>query len=363
MIGIYIHVPFCSKKCPYCDFYSCKYNLKAAENYKNAVIRNIYALPKIDVDTVYFGGGTPSIMPPEYISEIIEAVESRLHLCSPEITIEVNPCTMTLKKLKSYKKAGINRLSVGVQSGNDDELEFLGRSHNFEKASEVVVNAGELGFENISCDVMIGVEGQTLDKLERSIRKLTSLPVTHISSYILKIEDNTPFGKTGVSNLLPDDDRIADLYLHSVKLLENAGFLQYEISNFARDGFHSKHNLKYWKCNEYIGIGPSAHSYYNGKRYFVPKNLDEFCEKAEQMKIYEEYKVGTDEEKIMLGLRLTDGICPDDFPKYSHEIIKKSEKYYNYGLAVFENNTLSLTPKGFLVSNSIISDILYGNDV
>lgn len=358
MTGIYIHVPFCAKKCPYCDFYSCSYTLKSAEEYKNAVIRNVETLPCIDADTVYFGGGTPSLIPADFMAEMLDALDKKLNLSQPEVTIEVNPCTVTAEKLKAYKRAGVNRLSVGVQSGNNDELEFLGRRHNFEKAAETVEQAVSAGFENISCDLMIGVKGQTPQKLEQSISKITALPITHISSYILKIEENTPFGRNNTEKLLPDDDQTAQLYLCSVRLLENAGFRQYEISNFSREGYKSRHNLKYWKCQEYLGIGPSAHSYYNGRRYYVPESLESFCTNPIQQKVYEEYESGTDEEKIMLGLRLTEGICPDDYPSLKQKILKKAENYCAHGLAVFKDGRLCLTPEGFLVSNSIISDII-----
>lgn len=358
MTGIYIHVPFCAKKCPYCDFYSCGYTLESAEEYKNAVIRNIEALPCIEADTVYFGGGTPSLIPSDFIAEILYALDKKLNLLQPEVTIEVNPCTVTAEKLKAYKRAGVNRLSVGVQSGNNEELEFLGRSHTFEKAAQTVEQAVSAGFENISCDLMIGVKGQTHENLEQSISKITALPITHISSYILKIEENTPFGRNNTEKLLPDDDQTAQLYLCSVRLLENAGFRQYEISNFSREGYQSRHNLRYWKCQEYIGIGPSAHSYYNGRRYYVPESLENFCADPVQQTVYEEYQSGTDEEKIMLGLRLTDGICPDDYPSLKQKILKKAESYCAHGLAVFKDDRLCLTPEGFLVSNSIISDII-----
>lgn len=360
MTGVYIHVPFCSKKCPYCDFYSCNYSIKSAEKYKNAVIRNIRNLPYADVDTVYFGGGTPSIIPSEYIAEIIEALECRFNLISPEITIEINPCTVTEAKLNSYKIAGINRLSVGVQSGNNDELEFLGRSHSFEKAADTIMLAAETGFYNISCDLMIALKDQTFEKLECSVTNIINLPIQHVSSYILKVEKETPFYKNKTWRLLPDDDQIADLYLYTVKLLEESGFKQYEISNFSKIGYKSRHNMKYWKCEEYLGIGPSAHSYFNGKRYYVPDDLDSFCENDHQIIINENAEPGSGNERIMLGLRLTEGINLEDFDN-NLDLYKRSMKYCKNGFAELNDNYLKLTPKGFLVSNSIITDLLYGN--
>lgn len=358
MTGIYIHVPFCAKKCPYCDFFSGRYTLKQATAYKDAVVRNICTLPSEYADTVYFGGGTPSLLPSEYIYEILSNLRQRFFLESPEITIEANPRTVTEKKLVEYRQCGINRISIGVQSGNNDELQFLGRSHTYEDAESTVINAFSAGFRNISCDLMLGLKDQTKEKLEISIKKLTNLPISHISVYILKIEKNTLFGQSNAEKLLPDDDMIADLYIHAVRLLECAGFKQYEISNFAKDGFRSRHNLRYWRCEEYLGIGPSAHSYHGGKRYFAPYNLEDFCRRDIQACIYEQYPAGTDEEKIMLGLRLTDGICVEDFPNRKDEIIKKSEKYCQNGFAMLKNGKFRLTPKGFLVSNLIISDLI-----
>ncbi|MCM1226679.1 MAG: radical SAM family heme chaperone HemW [Clostridium sp.] len=358
MTGIYIHVPFCAKKCPYCDFYSCSYSKKTALEYQNAVLRNINYLPEIEADTVYFGGGTPSLMSEQFFGSVLNALNNKVKLTDPEITIEVNPCTVTHLKLKQYKFIGINRISFGVQSADNNELEFLERLHTFEMTEKVVNDAFDAGFENISCDIMIGTKDQTLDKLEYSINKIASLPITHISSYILKIEENTPFAERNIRGMLPDDELTAYLYLRSVELIESAGFRQYEISNFSKKDFESRHNLKYWQCEEYIGIGPAAHSFYNGKRYFVPKDIEAFCNDVCQKTVYENYTAGTDEEKIMLGLRLTNGIFLDDFPERKNDIVKKAEKYCQNGFAFIENGYLKLTPKGFLVSNSIISDII-----
>ncbi|MBQ7046492.1 MAG: radical SAM family heme chaperone HemW [Oscillospiraceae bacterium] len=357
MTGIYIHVPFCAQKCPYCDFYSCNYSLKKAEEYKNAVLRNISALQHIKADTVYFGGGTPSILPAEYIDEILSVLSKKHELAAPEITMELNPSTVTEEKLKAYHKAGVNRLSFGVQSGLDDELAFLGRRHTFEKAANAVRLAHSLGFENVSCDLMIGVKGQDMARLEESVERLSQLPVKHISSYILKIEENTPFGLNNIVEVLPDDDEVAELYLHSVKCLEERGFMQYEISNFSKDGFESRHNLKYWNCEEYIGIGPAAHSYFEGKRFSVSPDLLAFCESDVQERVYEDYIPGTDEEKIMLGLRLKKGIAFADYPSLSDKLETKARKYASYGMGTIENGRFSLTPSGFLVSNSIIADM------
>lgn len=356
-LGIYIHVPFCAKKCPYCDFYSCGYSLQSAEKYTNALIRDINSLPEnICADTVYFGGGTPSLLPAEMLKKILDTLNNRCNITAPEITIEINPCTVHEEKLLQYRKMGINRLSVGVQSADDRELEFLGRNHSWEKAKEIINLSVKNGFENISCDIMTGLPRQSFDTLKTTIDKISALPVTHISSYILKIEEDTPFDTPDIINQLPDDDYVSDLYLFMVSQLENHGYKQYEISNFSKPGFESRHNLKYWKCREYIGLGPSAHSYFNGKRYYIPSDLNDYRKQSE--KIITEENPGSDEEKIMLGLRLTEGINVNDFPDKKDFILKKSGLFQKSGLVNIQNNTVSLTPKGFLVSNSIISELI-----
>lgn len=355
-LGIYIHVPFCARKCPYCDFYSCSYNLTTAEKYTDSIIRDIKELPdSIYADTVYFGGGTPSLLSAHMLNKILDALTHKCHITDPEITLEVNPCTVTQEKLFQYSKIGINRLSFGVQSVHNDELKFLGRMHSWEKAKKMINSAQNIGFKNISCDIMIGLPGQTIEKLKSTIHKITELSVTHISSYILKIEENTPFNKPEIINVLPDDDHISDLYLFMVEELTKLGYNQYEISNFSKIGFESKHNLKYWKCQEYIGLGPSSHSYFNGIRYFVPADFNKYLNGAE--KIITDENPGSDDEKIMLGLRLTDGININDFPHKKALFLKKAKLLQKLNLIEIDNNFIKLTPKGFLVSNSIINEI------
>jgi oxygen-independent coproporphyrinogen-3 oxidase len=285
MLGLYIHVPFCSKKCPYCDFFSVKYSKQGVLEFVENIKNEIKTYPKEEIDTIYFGGGTPSILPIEFLEQVVFSINEHFMVKTEEMTIEVNPNTVNIDNLREYKKLGFNRLSVGVQSLNDNELQFLGRQHSAEKALECIKNAKNAGFTNISADIMLGIPGQTVKNLSETIEKLQE--VQHISAYILKIEENTPF----YGNIEVDEDISADLYLFAVKKLEEMGFLQYEISNFAKKGFKSKHNLKYWKCEEYIGLGKSAHSFYGGKRYF-------------DRDIVTENNPGTYEEKTMLSLRL-----------------------------------------------------------
>lgn len=338
-IGLYVHVPFCVQKCPYCDFYSGK--LTRGDEYIKAVIRNIKRYDE-EYDTVYFGGGTPSLLP-----EISSAVLSEIRLApNAEITFEANPETVTSELFKTLLHWGVNRLSFGVQSLNSKELSALGRIHSVEKAKQAIITAHSEGFANISADIMLGIPYQTKETLKATIEQLSSLPITHVSAYMLKLEPNTPFGKTPPS--VPDDDEQAELYLLAVEELEKHSFRQYEISNFAKTNCESRHNLKYWRCEEYVGIGPAAHSYYNGKRYSVPRDLGLFIESEQQCEEFTDESPDTEEERIMLGLRLCEGIPLT-------EELQKRLKLIPPDLIRIENDRLSLTAEGFLVSNEIIS--------
>ena len=309
-LGLYIHVPFCAKKCPYCDFFSTPYSRANAETYLNAVTRNIkFYGDGSAVDTVYFGGGTPSLLTPEQIGTIMSQLRNCFTLADDtEITIEVNPSTADEKRLLGYKKAGISRLSFGVQSMNENELRFLGRLHSPERAEKAVLDAKNAGFENISCDLMIGLPNQSENDIKNSVEALSKLPITHISSYILKIEKGTPFYSSGVENMLPDDDRISDLYLKMCRYIEDCGFMQYEISNFAKANFQSRHNCRYWKCEDYLGIGPAAHSCYKGKRFAVLPDLSDFIATPHQNIEITEENPYSFEERAMLKLRLSEGL-------------------------------------------------------
>ena len=361
-LGIYIHVPFCGKKCSYCDFYSVCYNKKQAEMYSDAVLRNIrhYADKNITVDTVYFGGGTPTLLTSEQIVKFIDEIKNSFDLSpNAEITIEANPNTLTPKKLSEMRANGINRLSVGVQSMNNKELEFLGRTHTAERAEKAVLDAKSAGFNNISCDLMIALPNQSAKNIENSINILTNLPIQHISAYILKIEDNTPFNCNEIKNIMPDEDTTADLYLHMVKLLKQKNFMQYEVSNFAKSGFESRHNCRYWKCLNYLGIGPASHSCYKGKRFAVKPNLHEFITSSVQpIEITDNNPCGF-EEYAMLRLRLSEGLKLSDVEPYRDRIIKKIPPLIKAGHIRFNGENISLTEKGFLMSNSVIEYLIF----
>ena len=361
-LGIYFHIPFCAKKCPYCDFYSVCYSKQQTELYIDAVLRNLryYSNKNTIVDTLYFGGGTPSLLKSSQIEAILNEVCNNFALSEKaEITLEANPAVLSPEKLKELHNTGINRLSLGVQSLNDEELKFLGRLHNAERAARAVNDAVSAGFDNISCDLMIALPNQTEKTLEYSINKLTELPIQHISSYILKVENGTPFDCDDVRSILPDDDMTSDLYLMMCELLENRGFMQYEVSNYAKSGYESRHNSRYWKCQDYLGIGPAAHSCYHGKRFSVTKDIESFIQNVHQdTSVTDESPCGF-EEYAMLRLRLKEGLLLEKTAEHREEIEKKLPPLVKAGYILFDGKKISLTRKGFLMSNSVIEYLIF----
>lgn len=346
MTGLYIHVPFCRKKCPYCDFYSVGFREDLAEQYADAVLRNIRYYNE-RYDTVYFGGGTPILLA-RHIPRILAEVH---RTASAEVTVECNPLEMDKETLTGLFNSGVNRLSVGVQSAVNAELRALGRTHTFEQARQAILTANEVGFYDISADIMLGTPGQDLSSLTYTIKRLRELPITHISAYLLKIEPNTVFGKNPPA--LPNEDDTAALYLAAVRELEALRFIQYEISNFARRGMTSRHNLKYWRREEYLGIGAAAHSFYKGKRFAVKRDIKEFIASDHQIEEITDGDPNEQEEKIMLGLRLAEGIPRELWERVESALPLIPKQYYK-----LENDRLSLTPEGFLVSNEIIATLL-----
>lgn len=377
MCGIYIHIPFCKRKCIYCDFYSVCGDGNLYSNFVSALNRSIEGRKdkRIAVDTVYFGGGTPTVLKSSQLALILNTVKNCFDVTpNAEITVESNPCTVTEESLSGLFNSGFNRISFGIQSANDDELSALSRLHNYEQAREAVLNARKAGFTNISADIMIGILNQTRQSLADSIEKITSLPVSHISAYMLKVEENTPLDemiKTDGSILksIADDDEMSDRYLLMCRLLEEKGFLHYEISNFAKSGFESRHNLKYWRCEEYLGFGPHAHSYFDNKRYFEDCDVFTFIKRKGYPKItYTDADVDKAKEYIMLSLRLENGLDTDRLADLDNE-----GRYGNIVSNAIEINRLtderlinisqngkhlSLTERGFLVSNTVISRLL-----
>lgn len=362
MTGIYIHVPFCKRKCPYCDFYSVAVSDKSImDKYCDAVIRNLSVYKGEKINSIYFGGGTPSMLEGYHAERIISSVRKFFNVSEDtEITLELNPSSTEETKLLAYKAAGVNRLSFGVQSANDGELEALGRLHNFKGAVKAVMSAYESGFDNISCDLMIGVPKQTEESLIRSIDELSRLPIKHISAYLLKVEYNTRYNCEEIKSQLPDDDKMCDMYLCAVERLKENGFYQYEISNFAKRGYESRHNTKYWELEPYIGIGPHAHSFFGNVRCCCPDSIDEFIVNPVQTSLVTDECPNELEEYIMLGLRLSKGISLDRINELGgnrNAAYAKAGLLCKTGLAVCDNDIIRLTENGFLVSNAVINEI------
>ena len=362
-IGLYIHIPFCKHKCPYCDFFSGNADENAFDNYVIELkdkIKYWSEKAKRDVATVYFGGGTPSVLGADRLCDILDFINFNFNIQNnAEITVEVNPDSAKTIDFKKMYACGFNRISMGMQTAVEDELRLLGRIHSIDDAKTSVERAKSAGFNNISLDLMMGIPNQTIESLEKSISFCADCEVTHISSYILKIEENTPFYKVQNKLKLADDDMQAEMYLKAVEMLDSLGYKQYEISNFAKQGYESRHNTNYWRCGEYIGIGPSAHSFFEGKRFFYSRSMDDF----NNNKLSFEGTGGDEEEFIMLSLRLKSGLNYSGFEKkfgytLPSYIIKKAKEYEKYGYTNVTDKSISFTPKGFLVSNSIISELI-----
>ncbi len=355
--GLYIHIPYCKKKCNYCDFYSCGGCVAVPQEYVAAVIREIQAYPQLKCRTVYFGGGTPSLLTANQVKEILSVCNI---LPGAEITLEANPDTLTREKLDGFYAAGINRLSIGVQTVYDKSLQVLGRIHSARKAGLAFDMARAAGFTNISGDVMIGLDNYSSQEMYDTIDFLIDHGATHISAYMLKVEEGTPFYTNRPENLASEEE-LADYYLQCCEYMAKKGYIQYEISNFCRENYHSRHNSIYWQLENYLGIGPSAHSCMDGKRFYYERDLAGFI--AGNQPVYDG-EVDAD-DYIMLSLRLKSGLDINILKEkwgltINSRTIKKLEIYKQQGFITMENGCISLTPSGFLAENVIASDIMSG---
>lgn len=362
-LSIYVHIPFCMRKCNYCAFYSlpgCGEQIKQA--YTDALNRQINAFQTDEaIRSVYFGGGTPPMLGVQRLLTVFETIKNRFFL-SPdcEITVEVNPGSIQPDELFLLREAGFNRLSIGMQSAVDAELETLGRQYTSEHFQNIMSSAKAAGFENRSVDILFGIPGQTKESLAKSLRFAFDLGAVHISIYNLTIEEGTPFFRQKNRLNLPDEDTENLLYDLICETMQKAGFFHYEISNFSRAGFESKHNLHYWECGRYIGFGAAAHSYYNGKRFSNVSDVKKYIALANDNFYsptdYEKQPFLTEsdkkEEYILLGLRTSKGIRADE------PLLDKCKKYIENGYAQVKNGYLSLTDKGYRISNYIISDLI-----
>lgn len=363
--GLYIHIPFCARKCGYCDFYSVTADDSLMDAYLAALCRDLQnwsqRLSGRKAQTLYLGGGTPILFGARRLCALLDECVRTFGLADAEITLEANPNHTDYDTLAALRKAGYNRISFGVQSGVDSELRALTRSHTAAQARDAIRDARRAGFTNLSADLMLGIPRQTKESLTQSVRFLCDLAVTHISAYLLKIEEGTPFYAEQDRLALPDEDLTADLYLAAVDELSRCGYEQYEISNFARDGMVCRHNLLYWDTREYLGLGPAAHSLIGTDRLAYPRDIKSYLRGEQPEKIDEG---GDLEEYIMLRLRLAEGLAFDEagarYPAFDKaEYIKKAEPLVKQGLCISDAQGIRLTTRGFLFSNHCIAALLY----
>lgn len=364
-LGLYLHIPFCKSKCTYCDFYSLPHSEEKMDAYTAALIRHLEEVAprcaRQTVDTVYFGGGTPSYLGEKRLTQLLKTVKKRYHVASDaEITLEANPDSAgDWKTLRVLRKAGFNRVSLGVQAADDAMLRRIGRVHTWDQVLSAVAAARMAKLENLSLDLIYGLPGQTLAAWQETLTAAAALEPKHISCYGLKVEPGTPLWQQRQGAALPDDDAQADMYLWTVDYLAKQGYAQYEISNFARPGFESRHNLKYWQLGEYAGFGPGAHSDLGGVRFAYERDLDAYI--AGELRLSEMERIpplDRDLEYIMLSLRTVQGIDSGYFERQFRQKFRPMEelltRYEARGLAARTERGWHLTPRGFFVSNAII---------
>lgn len=370
-LGIYVHTPFCVRKCAYCDFYSAPGTPAAMEAYAEALCRHIRTsggAHRQTADTVYFGGGTPTVLGVRNLVRILAAVRETFDLTpDAEITLEANPGDLCLRPadgggdflpaLAILYAAGFNRISFGVQSSSDAELALLGRRHSFDEAKRAVLAARCVGFENLTLDLMYGLPEQEMDTWRQSVQDILALQPEHISCYALKLEPGTPLFAR--QDALPDDETCLAQYLYAVETFEAAGYRQYEISNFALPGRESRHNSKYWTGAPYLGFGPSAHSFAGGERWAWADDTAAYTRGDYREKEHIRLTVRDAlEEEIMLGLRTTRGLSPAVLPDAMQaDAAALFEKYVPHGLVRRDGSRYVLMPRGMFVSNAIISEL------
>ncbi len=369
VVGLYIHIPFCVKKCNYCDF--CSFNLSTVswrDKYIDRLCDEIrsYSDEGIRVNSIFFGGGTPSLLTPSEFDRICEAIrDSFVLLPECEFTVEANPKTLDGEKLRSFVKNGVNRLSIGLQSIHENELKILGRIHSYDDFLASYRLAKEYGIDNINIDLMYAIPEQTIESFSNTLDSVMALNPQHISLYGLILEEGTPFYEMRSSLALPGEDIECDMYFLAAKKLREGGYSHYEISNYAKAGFESRHNLKYWRCEEYIGIGLSAYSFFKEQRF---GNTDDvvtylYGEPDSLFTIDQRNENDRETEYIMLALRLGEGLSLSEYKArfgkdFLSEKMEKLERFLDVGLMKISDGRLSLTERGFYVSNSIICNLI-----
>ena len=367
-IGIYVHIPFCKKKCDYCDFISYCGKDEFIEKYVDSVKKEIeHVKIKSEITTIYIGGGTPSYIDSKFIVQILEKIKEKNVAQDAEITIEVNPGTVTQEKLQDYIDCGINRISIGLQTTNDELLKQIGRIHNYEQFLETYKMAKKVGFKNINVDLMLGLPNQRIIDLKESLENVLKLAPKHISVYSLIVEDGTPIA-TKIENRklkLPDEELERNMYWYVKNTLELNGYKHYEISNFAKKGYESKHNMNCWNQMEYVGIGTAAHSYRDITRYSNTEDIKEYIKNVqkgefEKNRIIHEIQKEEDSKKefMLLGLRKIDGLKISEFKNkfgdnpiylYRNELKKLSDEK----LIIIQDDNIRLSNKGIDLANLV----------
>lgn len=372
-LGIYIHIPFCRSKCDYCDFYSLAGRGDRMDDYQKALLTHIGESAPLardyTVNSIYIGGGTPSWYGAKRICELLHLVRKKFRVSKDvEVTMEANPDSVTEKGLRVLRRAGINRISMGMQSACDRELRDIHRPHTFAQVEEAVAAARKAKIKNINLDLIYGLPGQTEESWKESVEKAIALSPQHLSCYGLTVEEGTPLAaRVERGERLPDDDTQAAYYLWTVERLREAGYAQYEISNFARPGFQSRHNLKYWMGREYMGFGPGAHSDFGGCRYGFVRDLERYIRGVmDGDSLLSESEMIPPRERgseyLMLRLRTTHGIEEWEYRREYYmnfdPIAAKLAEYEHRGWAARVDRRWRLTPEGFLLSNQLIGELL-----
>ncbi|MDC7289801.1 radical SAM family heme chaperone HemW [Blautia schinkii] len=371
-LELYVHIPFCVKKCDYCDFLSGPATPQRQEAYIRALLSEIEAVSEgcdRDVVSVFIGGGTPSVLAPELIAQVLDNLIQRFHITpDAEITIEANPGTLHTEKLKAYREHGVNRLSLGLQSPDEQELKTLGRIHSYHEFLESFHLAREAGFTNINVDLMSAIPGQSYEQWIHNLRTVASLAPEHISAYSLIVEEGTPFAERTLD--LPDEETEYRMYEDTARVLGEYGYSQYEISNYAKPGYACHHNIGYWKRVEYLGLGLGAASLWENRRFSNTSNMEEYLQNSSQPhKIRRvECMLSIEDqmaEFMFLGLRMTEGISKQEFAeafgvsleeRYGAEL----EKFLKLSLLEDDGNRIWLTRRGIHVSNTVMAEFLPG---
>ena len=373
-LGIYIHIPFCRSKCDYCDFYSLAGREKEMDRYQKALLAHMRETAPlaqgIGVDSIYFGGGTPSYYGAKRIRELLTHLHKLFQVDrDAEVTVECNPDSTDYKLLHTLRKAGVNRISLGMQSADGEELQRIHRIHTPHQTDQAVEAARKAKFANVSLDLIYGLPGQTMDNWKATVEHALSLIPQHLSCYGLKVEEGTPLARrVAEGEVLPDEDQQADLYLWTVGRLERAGLPQYEISNFAKPGYESRHNLRYWLTRPYIGFGPGAHSDFGGRRYSFVRDLDAYIRGVlEGGDIIDASELIPQRERcgeyLMLRLRTTRGVDGQEYRNdYFMDFAPLEARLREFAAQGWAEQTgegrWRFTPRGFLVSNQLIGDLL-----